>query len=83
MRLINFENGRLDVKFMWLPVFIGQNAAAMNELQIAGLAKFRNSPVTDAVLDEVNAWVIQWICKRFPIEGLDQYLSAIRNVKES
>jgi hypothetical protein len=35
------------------------------------------------LLDEIHEWTIEWLCKRFPIEGLDQYLRAIKHVKES
>ena len=89
MRIIDYDfpTGRLEVKWMWLPTFIGQNQAVMKELQIAGQAMWygKASPVDedDAFLDEVEEWVVQWICKRFPLEGLGQYLSAIKYVKET
>lgn len=83
MRIVTYENGRLEVKFMWLPVFIGQNMAMMKELQIAGQAKFGGLIYDDKTLAEIDDWVVNWICKRFPIEGLDKYLRAIEHVKET
>jgi len=89
MRIIDydFQTGRLEVRWMWLPTFIGQNTAIMRELEIAGQAKWcgKASPVDedDVFLARVEEWVIDWLCKRFPIEGLKEYLAGIKHVQET
>jgi len=80
MRVVAYENGRLEVRYMWLPVFIGQNMALMRELEIAGAAKFQGCEMSEGLLDEVHEWVIGWLKNRFPIPGLSEYLAGISHV---
>lgn len=81
MRFVTFDDGLLEIRFMWLPVFIGQSVHVLKELEIAGRAKFQGVEVTDSVLDEIHQWVVEWLCRRFQIEGLREYLQGICHVR--
>ena len=84
LRLVDYSRaGVLSVRWMWLPTFIGQNQLVLRELQIAGQAKFGGKEVNDDVIDEIHEWVVEWLCKRFPVSGLGAYLRAISNVREN
>lgn len=83
MRVINFSNGVLELNFMWLPTFIGQNYHVMRQLQDDWRKEFGTQTLaTGMALNTIHLWTIDWLCTKFPIAGLREYLKAIENVKE-
>lgn len=86
MRLIQQNKDKadiLEVAWMWLPTFIGQNTALLGELDHVLNAKF--SPpieVDDVKLDEIHRFVIDWLCSKLQVPGLWHYLRAIEDVGE-
>jgi len=72
----------LEVVWMWLPTFIGQNTALLGELDHALAAKFPPPfDVTEDKLDEIHEFVVDYICGKHPIfTGLREYLQAVRGV---
>lgn len=82
MRCISYENGTLEVNWMWLPTFIAQNQAMMREIGAEGAKRFSGREVSDELLDQIHYWVIDWICEKFPIEGLKDYLVGIEKVPQ-
>lgn len=73
----------LEIAWMWLPTFIGQNSSVLSELDHVLAAKFP-PPVeaTEEKLDEMNEFVIDWIDTRFNIPGLGEYVRGIKHVGE-
>lgn len=82
MRVIQVaEDGALELSWMWLPTFIGQNHLAQRQLGDAWRRHFPNGIVySEEGLDEVNEFTIDWLLKKFNITGLEQYLRAIKHV---
>lgn len=84
MRLVHIaKDGAVELNWMWLPTFIGQNYMVLRELQKVWMEKFRNAPKTEATLDIIHDFTIGWLFEKFPMPGLDKYLKAIENVRES
>jgi hypothetical protein len=84
MRLIQQNKDKpevLEVAWMWLPTFIGQNTALLTELD-AALAEEFSPPVlmTEENLNEMHRFVINHICDKLKIPGLWNYLSSVADV---
>lgn len=81
------NSGALELNWMWLPTFIGQNYAVMRELENVWREKFSGTTFTaeteKSTLTHIHDFTIQWLCERFKIPGLDKYLHAIANVAQS
>lgn len=83
MRCITFNDGVLELNWMWLPTFIGQNYLIMKELQEEWKKTFGGGILsTPMVLDQIHRWTLNWICEKFPIEGLRDYLVGIEKVPQ-
>jgi len=84
MRLIQQQKDNdkiLEVAWMWLPTFIGQNTALLGELDHALSVRFPPPlEVSDKLLDEIHRFVIDWICSKLNIPGLWHYLRSIEMV---
>ena len=84
MRVIQIaKDGAIELSWMWLPTFIGQNYAVMRALGEAWKERFPGGVRSDdAGLDEMHNFTIDWLCEKFPLPGLKDYLKAIENVQE-
>jgi len=84
MRVIQIaKDGAIELSWMWMPTFIGQNYMILKELGTAWGKEFPQGVQTDPEsLDAMHEFTIKWICEKFPIPGLETYLRAIENVKE-
>jgi hypothetical protein len=74
--------GVYEVRWMFLPTFIGQNVPMMKQLETELTKTFVGRPAEDSVLDEVHEYVLNWIAKKFPLNGIRQYLEGISFVRE-
>jgi hypothetical protein len=73
-----------EVAWMWLPTFIGQNTALLGELDHALSVRFPPPvEISEEVLDEIHDFVIEWVCGKLNIEGLEQYLRGLEHIKEA
>ncbi|MFW9801124.1 MAG: hypothetical protein ACFFFC_00605 [Candidatus Thorarchaeota archaeon] len=85
MRLINLNKhnpGQIEVAWMWLPTFIGQNTQLLKELDVALTKRYRppisvEEEMLDCVLDEIHGFVIDWLGDKLKIPGLKKYLYAV------
>lgn len=79
------NSGALELNWMWLPTFIGQNYAVMRELEKVWRERFTGVSFTpeteETTLRRIHDFTIQWLTERFKINGLKEYLSAIENIK--
>lgn len=83
MRLAYFnEEGELELRWTWLPTFMGQNYDLLRKLQDAWSEKFLGRETSDDVLEEVHQFTIKWLSKKIHIAGVEEYLSGIRSVEE-
>lgn len=84
MRLIQrTAPGEIGINYMWLPTWIGMNAALLGEIE-AHLAKEIVGRSLDAdTLDIAHRAVLSFLVERFPdTAGLFDYLDGIKYVEE-
>lgn len=85
MRFVTEHDGTIDVNWMWLPTWIGQNPVLMKELEDSCksmlVGQFGTATIDDAMLDALQGHVIDFFQSKFSsIHGLGSYLGAIENV---
>lgn len=82
MRLISsLEPGKVEFNFMWAPTFIGLDNRLKQELEKKLAPEFKGRPLTEEVLDEAHERVIALILEKYPLEGLRDYLDALKFVQ--
>ena len=84
MRVVQVaQDGAIELSWMWLPTFIGNNYGLQKEIGEAWRAQFPNGVRGDeAGLDTMHQFTIEWLQERLSIPGLGEYLSAIEYVKD-
>lgn len=82
MRLITVNSGTVELNYMWLPTFIGQNATFKKKLEEDLRDKIEGREVTPANLDDINSLVLSYICETFKFTGLNDYLDGLKFVLE-
>lgn len=84
MRVIQVaKDGAIELSWMWLPTFVGQNYLILRELGRVWEAQFPDGVAhTPEGLDEMHEFTINWLCEKFPIPGLYTYLKGIERVEE-
>jgi len=86
MRLVDVSRENpsvLELRWMWLPTFIGQNMALLHKVGKALTEKFVPPFIlTDQVREEIDLFVIQKFCEEIKIPGLRKYLEALWEVEE-
>ena len=85
MRVIQVsKDGVIELSWMFLPTFIGQNYAVQLELQDMWSELFPNGVLyTDELLDKLNDETIAWFANKFPaVKGLREYLEGIKHVQQ-
>jgi hypothetical protein len=84
MRVVQVaEDGALELTWMWLPTFIGQNYLVLKELEGAWRGEFPGGvPNDDVGLDALHNFTITWLAEKFGIPGLDKYLQGITHIKD-
>jgi hypothetical protein len=72
----------IELNWMWLPVFIGQNNSLLRALHHDLMAEFKEQEITPEILDQLHEYVIQWLCSRVPVKGLDLYLRGVEGIDQ-
>lgn len=85
MRVITIPKGEedtIELSYMWLPMFIGMNKDLLIR---AGKALEEAFPMpfeaTEDKLDEIHQFVVNWLCDQIKIDGLREYLEAIKHIE--
>ncbi len=73
--LVRTEYGTVELNFMWLPTWIGMNARLKQDME-----KELAEQVTGKTVEEANRIVLDYLCQKFPIEGLRDYLDGLKFV---
>lgn len=82
MRLVHLTApGRLELNFMWLPTWLGINKEAKDYIEGELRSKVVGVTATEGALDEINEMVMDVILKKYPLEGLRDYLDGLKFVK--
>jgi|WetSurSiteA1Bulk_404760.scaffolds.fasta_scaffold74190_2 hypothetical protein len=78
------KGGILELNWMWLPTFIGQNYAVMRELEKVWAERYKGISFTpeteEQTLRQIHDFTIQWLSDRFKIPGLKSYLEALESI---
>lgn len=84
MRVVQVaSDGALELNWMWLPTFIGQNHMVCKELAGVWREWYPNGfPATEEDLDAIHDRTIDWFEQRFNIKGLGEYLHAVECIEQ-
>lgn len=83
MRVVHVaSDGQLELNWMWLPTFIGQNFVLLEELRQAVLEKFRGLALDDGVVWQIHYFALDWLVQKLNIPGLERYLGALAEVQQ-
>ena len=84
MRLVTVVNGKsVELNFMWLPTWLGQNTRFKQQLELDLAPKIRGLELTEENLDKVHAMVLDYIVEKHPsIPGLFDYLDGLKFVND-
>lgn len=82
MRFVQYVgNGRLELNYMWLPTWMGMDAALKKEIEQALAEKFQGRTVDE--LDALNDELLDWLQERFSaLSGLRDYLDGLKFVTD-
>lgn len=82
MRVVQVaKDGALELNWMWLPTFIGQNFGVCKELASVWKVWYPNGFLsTEENLEAIHIKTIEWFAAKFNLEGLYDYLKAIEHV---
>jgi hypothetical protein len=84
MRLVELQEGRLELRWTWLPYWLAAGPSLHTEIEtlMRDVIIVNGMPPTEDSLDKIEQFVIRAIDRRFNIAGLAQYLKALRYVRE-
>ena len=81
MRLIAVSGHAVELNYMWLPTWLGQNAQFKQQLETDLRAKIEGLELTEQNLDKISRMVLSYIVdKHSHIEGLFDYLDGLKFV---
>lgn len=84
MRFIEVMDGRLEVRWTWLPYWLAAGPALHSELEVLvrDIVVLNALPISESSLDRIHKLIVHLIARRFRVEGLGDYLAAIQHVRE-
>jgi len=84
MRVINKVGGNVEISWMWLPAFIGNDIRTLKEID-KQLEENFPPPIesSEELLDKIHDFVIDFLEKRYKLKGLSAYLDGMRSVRDS
>jgi hypothetical protein len=85
MRLVHVSHDDptvLELDWMWLPSFIGQDHALMSKLQKELKEKFGGRQIREDTLSAIHQFVLDWLDAQYAMKGLREYLAAIHHVRQ-
>jgi hypothetical protein len=81
VRLVSATGNVVELNYMWLPTFIGQNAAFKKKLEQDLRGQIEGLELTPVNLDRIHGMVMDYILEEFKIEGLFDYLDGLKFVQ--
>lgn len=73
--------GRVELNYMWLPTWLGQNHQLKVELEKTISKEFVGKELTEKTLNEMHEMVVDIILKKHPLPGLFDYLDGLKFVE--
>jgi len=85
MRLVDLRDGKLEIRWTWLPYWVAAGPSFMNELEqlMRDAVIINGMPHDEDSLERIERFLLRVIDVRFRIEGLTDYLRALRFVREA
>lgn len=72
----------MSLNFMYLPVFVGMNAALIKQIESELGPHVIGKELTEDLLDKLHEQVLDRICKQFAgVDGLFDYLDGIKFIR--
>lgn len=82
MRLISVTGNVVELNYMWLPTWLGQNAQFKKQLETDLRSQVEGLELTEVSLDAVDRLVMNYIVEKFPhVAGLFDYLDGLKFVE--
>ena len=76
--------GKLEINYMWMPTWIGFNAALIREIEEYLARYLMGQPITEETLEKGHNLVLRMLAEKFPhLNGLFDYLDGIKFVEEN
>lgn len=80
--LLRTGPGTVGINYMWLPTFVGMNAALIKEIEAHIEPLLMGQELTDETFDKAGEAVLAFLVKKFPdITGIDYYLEGLKYVE--
>jgi hypothetical protein len=85
VRLVDFRDGKLEVRWTWLPYWIAAGPQFLTEIErtMHDAIIINGMPPNEDSFERVENFLLRLIEGRFRIEGLGDYLRALRFVREA
>lgn len=78
------EPGNYEVAWMWIPLFMTMNKEVVKYVDQKMTERFKGRQLDDPDLPaEMHTAVVDLLCEKFPMKGLDYFLSSIFAVEPS
>ena len=77
------EEGTLELNYMWLPTFIGMNTVLKKEIEEHIAPYVVDKEFSDKLQLALDSTIVDFILSKYPIEGLREYLQALRNIDDT
>jgi hypothetical protein len=82
MRLVAVNGRVVELNYMWLPTWIGQNAQFKQQLEADLRYQIEGLELTEDNLDKINTVILEYVVKKFPhVDGLYDYLDGLKFVR--
>jgi hypothetical protein len=82
MRLVHVVDKSVELNYMWLPTWLGQNTRFKQQLEKDLAPKIQGMELTEKNLDEISDMVLEYIVEKHPISGLFDYLDGLKFVTD-
>lgn len=79
--VIRTDPGKIELSFMWLPLFVAQDSGLKKEIEKSLSGEFVGKPLSDDVLDDMHERALDIICEKHKaVTGLRDYLDSLKFV---
>jgi len=81
MRVVTVVGKSVELNYLWLPTWLGENIAFKNALDKRLRDQVVGKPLTEETLNELHNKILAFIVEMYPLEGLFDYLDGLKFVK--
>ena len=81
MRVVTVVGKAVELNYMWLPTWLGENLQFKRDLDSRFRAEVEGQELTEEVLNKIHDNIIDFIVEKYPIPGLFDYLDGLKFVE--